>query len=132
MRITPIRYVRDIEKSNRFYAMLGLTEQAAATSGTWAELHGEGGGLGLHIAATPRTHLDAGAVSLQFTCDEKLEPLAGRLAAAGFGPSAIMDETFGRYFTVADPDGYLLQVNEADEELQNISYETRESAALKP
>lgn len=132
MRITPIRYVRDIEKSNRFYAMLGLTEQAAATSGTWAELHGEGGGLGLHIAATPSNHLDAGAVSLQFTSDEKLEPLADCLAAAGFVPSAIMDETFGRYFTVADPDGYLLQVNEADEELRNISYETRESAALKP
>ena len=132
MRITPIRYVRDIEKSNRFYASLGLTEQASATSGTWAELHGEGGGLGLHIAATPGNHLDAGSVSLQFTSDEKLEPLAERLAAAGFGPSAIFDETFGRYFTVADPDGYLLQVNEADEELQNISYETRESAALKP
>ena len=132
MRITPIRYVRDIEKSNRFYTMLGLTEQAAATSGTWAELHGGGGGLGLHIAATPSTHLDAGAVSLQFTSDEKLDPLAERLAAAGFEPSAIIDETFGRYFTVADPDGYVLQVNEADEELRNISYETLESAALKP
>lgn len=131
MRITPIRYVRDIGKSNRFYAMLGLTGQAAATSGTWAELRGEGGGLGPHIAATPSTHLDA-AVSLQFTSDEKLEPLAERLAAAGFEPSAIIDETFGRYFIVADPDGYLLQVNEADEELRNISYETRESAALKP
>ena len=132
MRITPTRYVRDIGKSNRFYAMLGLTEQAAATSGTWAELRGEGGGLGLHIAATPSTHLDAGAVSLQLTSDEKLEPLAERLTAAGFEPSAIIDETFGRYFIVADPDGYLLQVNEADEELRSISYETRESAALKP
>jgi catechol 2,3-dioxygenase-like lactoylglutathione lyase family enzyme len=131
MRITPIRYVRDIQKSNRFYGLLGLTERAAATSGTWAELHADGGGLGLHIAESPGSHQDAGAVSLQFTSDENLEPLAGRLAAAGFEPSAIMDETFGRYFTVADPDGYLLQVNEADEELQNISYETRESAALK-
>ncbi|KUM33692.1 VOC family protein [Arthrobacter sp. EPSL27] len=131
MRITPIRYVRDIETSNRFYAMLGLTEQAAATSGTWAEMRGDGGGLGLHIAAAPSTHRDAGAVSLQFTSDEKLETVAARLASAGFAPSVIIDETFGRFFTVADPDGYVLQVNEADEDLQNISYETRESAALK-
>lgn len=132
MRITPIRYVRDIQTSNRFYALLGLAEKDAATSGTWAELRANGGGLGLHIAAAPTSHSDAGAVSLQFTSDEKLEPLAGRLASAGFEPSVIMDETFGRYFTVADPDGYVLQINEADEELQSLSYETRESAALKP
>lgn len=131
MKITPIRYVRDIGRSNRFYALLGLTERAEATSGTWAELHADGASLGLHIASSPGGHLDAGAVSLQFTSDEALEPVAERLARAGFEPSAIMDETFGRYFTVSDPDGYLFQVNEADEELQSISYETRESAALK-
>ncbi|WP_426979478.1 hypothetical protein ACQCSU_09455 [Pseudarthrobacter sp. O4] len=81
---------------------------------------------------TPRRELiDAGSVSPQFTSDEKLEPVAGRLAGAGFEPSVIIDETFGRYFTVSDPDGYLLQVNEADEELRSIPYETRVSAALK-
>ncbi|MDR6415668.1 hypothetical protein [Pseudarthrobacter sulfonivorans] len=42
-----------------------------------------------------------------------------------------MDETFGRFITVKDPDGYLIQVNEMDEDLQNLSYEIRESAALK-
>lgn len=131
MKITPIRYVRDIERSNHFYTLLGLTERAEATSGTWAELHADGGRLGLHIAGSPGSHLDAGSVSLQFTSDEALEPVARRLAAAGFETSAIIDETFGRFFTVSDPDGYLLQVNEADEELQGISYETRESAALK-
>lgn len=131
MKITPIRYVRDIERSNHFYTLLGLTERTEATSGTWAELRGDGGGLGLHIAGSPGSHLDAGSVSLQFTSDEALERVAERLTAAGFEPSALMDETFGRYFTVLDPDGYLLQVNETDEDLQGISYETRESAALK-
>lgn len=132
MRITPIRFVRDVEASRAFYAVLGLAERTEATSGTWADLNAVGGSLGLHIARHPGTHDDAGAVALQFTSDEKLEPLAERLAAAGYEASPVMDETFGRYFTVLDPDGYRIQVNEADEDLQNLSYEIRESAALKP
>ena len=132
MRITPIRFVHDVDASRAFYAALGLAERTEATSGTWAELHADGGRLGLHIAAMPSTHHDAGAVALQFTSDERLDPLVERLAAAGYETSPIMDETFGRFFTVQDPDGYRIQVNEADEDLQGLSYEIRESAALKP
>ncbi len=131
MKVTPIRFVRNIELANRFYSALGLHENAAATSGTWADLRGGGGQLGLHIAETETTHADARAVALQFTSDEKLELSAKRLTDAGYMPSDIMDETFGRYFTVKDPDGYLIQVNELDEEFSSLSYETRESSALK-
>ena len=131
MKVTPIRFVRNVETANRFYSTLGLTENADAISGTWADLRGEGGRLGLHIAQAGTTHADSGAVALQFTTDEKLEVTVDRLVTAGYFPSTIMDETFGRYFTVEDPDGYLVQINEADDELQNLSYETRESAALK-
>ena len=131
MRITPIRFVRDVEASLAFYAALGLAERSKATSGTWSELRAGGGSLGLHIAKDPGTHDDTGSVALQFTSDERLEPLAERLAAAGYETSPVTDETFGRFFTVRDPDGYLIQVNEADEELQGLSYEIRESAALK-
>ncbi|MDJ0319925.1 VOC family protein [Pseudarthrobacter sp. PS3-L1] len=131
MKVTPIRFVRDIELANRFYSALGLLENAAATSGTWADMRGGGSQLGLHIAETATTHADAGAVALQFTSDEKLELTTKRLEEAGYTPSEIMDETFGRYFTVKDPDGYLIQVNELDEELNSLSYETRESSALK-
>lgn len=53
------------------------------------------------------------------------------MGAAGYEASPITDETFGRYFTVPDPDGYLIQVNEADQELQSRSYEIRESGAIK-
>ena len=131
MRVTPIRFVRNVETANRFYSTLGLIENADATSGTWADLRGEGGRLCLHIAQLGSTHADSGAVALQFTTDEKLEVTIDRLVTAGYFPSTILDETFGRYFTVEDPDGYLVQINEADDELQNLSYETRESAALK-
>ena len=132
MRITPIRFVRDIEASRAFYAVLGLAERTEATSGTWADLGAAGGSLGLHIAQHPGTHDDPGAVALQFTSDERLDAVAERMAAAGYETSPIVDETFGRFFTVQDPDGYRIQVNEADEDLQGLSYEIRESAALKP
>lgn len=131
MRVTPIRFVRDIELANKFYSTLGLNENASATSGTWADLHGKGGQLGLHIAPSGTTQLDAGAVALHFSTDENLERTVERLTAAGYAPSDIFDETFGRFITVSDPDGYLIQVNEMDEDLQNLSYEIRESAALK-
>lgn len=131
MKITPIRFVRNIGLANRFYSALGLLEHAPATSETWAEMRGGGGQLGLHIAEMATTHADAGAVALQFASDEKLELTAKRLEDAGYAPSDIMDETFGRYFTVEDPDGYLIQVNELDEEFSSLSYETRESSALK-
>ncbi|MET3920817.1 hypothetical protein [Arthrobacter sp. UYEF20] len=66
MKISPIRYGRDIERSNRFYALLGLAEKAGAPSGTWAELHADGGQLGLHIARVagqpPRRRLGLAAV----------------------------------------------------------------------
>lgn len=131
MKVTPIRFVRNIELANKFYSALGLNENAAATSGTWADLRGTGGQLGLHIARVGTTQSDAGAVALQFSTEEKLELTASRLRDAGYAPSDIMDETFGRYFTVEDPDGYRLQVNEMDAEFSNLSYETSESAALK-
>lgn len=131
MKVTPIRFVRNIELANKFYSVLGLNENAAATSGTWADMRGDGGQLGLHIAEGQTTHVDAGALALQFTTDEDLEVTAKRLRDAGYMPSAIMDENFGRYLTVQDPDGYLIQVNELDGEFTNLSYETRESAALK-
>ena len=67
MRVTPIRFVRDIELANKFYSTLGLNENASATSGTWADLHGKGGQLGLHIAQMGTTHSDAGAVALHFS-----------------------------------------------------------------
>ncbi|MHA7302732.1 VOC family protein [Pseudarthrobacter sp. MDT1-22] len=131
MRVTPIRFVRNIELANKFDSTLGLNENAAATSGTWADLHGNGGQLRLHIAQAGTTHSDAGAVALHFSTDEKLELTAERLRAAGYAPSDIMDETFGRFITVNDPDGYRIQVNEMDADHQNLSYEIRESAAPK-
>jgi hypothetical protein len=57
---------------------------------------------------------------LSFEADERLEDVAGRLRAAGYElETEIVDESFGRSFTIRDPEGLLIQVNENDYELQS-------------
>lgn len=125
-RITPIRMVADVAASTAFYALLGLDERTQETSRTWASLTGSGGAVGLHIASAGKSR----EVSFQVTVDDgELDAVRARLAAHGHAPGAILDETFGRYFEVADPDGYVVQVNEAPDDLSR-SYETEESRAL--
>ena len=129
-RITPIRFTRNVGELTAFYALLGLTEKTTETSRTWSSLAGSGGGLGIHIIEQPTTEADPRSVSLQLTTDDTdLDTLHERLSANGHEPGPIMDETFGRFFTVADPDGYLVHVNETPDEFSR-SYETRDSAAL--
>lgn len=125
--VTPIRFTTDIAASTAFYRALGLAERTGETSRSWASLMGEGGDLGLHIASASTTAADADAVSLQFTvADGALERARIQLVTAGYEPGAIMDETFGRFFVVADPDGYRIQVNELPEEFSR-SYVTEDS-----
>jgi hypothetical protein len=75
-----------LSSNQKTLATLGLDENPSATSGTWADLRGGGGSLGIHIAQEATTHTDAAAVVLQFTTDERLEITAKRLAIAGYAP----------------------------------------------
>jgi hypothetical protein len=114
----------------QFYALLDLEESSEQTSQTWAQLDAQGGALCLHISAERRSDRDAAAVSLQATVPiDSLDAVHRRFDDAGRNPGAIVDETFGRYFVVVDPDGYAVQVNEVPAELQR-SYETAESRAV--
>src|SRR5689334_2346226 len=102
--ITPIRFTTDVRAAADFYSLLGLDERESETSRTWASLVAAGGGLGIHIADLPTRDEDSRAVSLQATVDGNgptLDELHARLTAAGHAPGDILDETFGRYFTVA-------------------------------
>jgi len=114
----PIRYVRDMEAAGRFYTALGLavefTSRAPRTGPSmWVELRGGPGGMALHHVAEP-----GAGVELAFVAEEPLEDVVERLVAAGYRPAtAIVDEAFGRSFTVRDPEGLLIQVNEHDREL---------------
>lgn len=116
MKVMPICYVADMAASARFYAALGLVPGDSSRPGDWAELNAAGGTLALHSARTAEQNIP-GRVELSFETAEPLEVLAGRLAAAGFAPEAIVDENFGRSLRVTDPDGVLVQVNEQDRDL---------------
>lgn len=116
----PIRYVRDVAAAARFYQALGLRpgyRQPAPRRGPtqWVELRGGEGTLALHQAGPAG---EGPPVELAFEAGEPLEPVVARLRAAGFEPAtAIVDESFGRSFTVHDPEGLLIQVNEHDRDL---------------
>jgi catechol 2,3-dioxygenase-like lactoylglutathione lyase family enzyme len=113
MKVMPIRYVRDMAASERFYGLLGLTVDARQRNGHWMELGAGAGVLALHL--TQAADADP-AVELSFVAEEPLERLQARLAEAGF-ESDIVDEAFGRSLRVVDPEGVRLQVNEHDKEL---------------
>lgn len=137
MQPMPIRYVRDVPGAQRFYEALGLrvgfAGPAPRRGGTrWVELVGAAGAtMALHYVeapddsaaapAGPEEEADVAAargaptLALAFHAHEPLEEVVARLRAVGYAPTTeIVDETFGRSFTVSDPEGLTIQVNEPD------------------
>jgi predicted lactoylglutathione lyase len=119
-----IRYVKDMEAARRFYLALGLTHdftsrQPRRGPSVWTELAGTpGAGLALHYA--PEDSGIGKDAELSFQSEEPLEDVVERLHDAGYEPETdIVDESFGRSFTIRDPEGLLIQVSENDYELQS-------------
>jgi catechol 2,3-dioxygenase-like lactoylglutathione lyase family enzyme len=124
MRPMTIRYVKDMEAARRFYLALGLTHDFTSRKprrgpSVWTELVGTPGtGLALHYVPEDGD-IDKDA-ELCFQAEEPLEDVVERLRAAGYEPETdIVDESFGRAFTIRDPEGLLIAVNENDYELQS-------------
>jgi catechol 2,3-dioxygenase-like lactoylglutathione lyase family enzyme len=123
MRPMTIRYVKDMDAARRFYETLGLTHDFTSRKprrgpSVWTELTGvPGSGLALHYDPDGGIGI---AASLCFQSDEPLEDVVDRMRVAGYEPETeIVDESFGRSFTIRDPEGLLIQVNENDYELQS-------------
>lgn len=122
IRVAPIRFAENVRECAEFYALLGLTEDTTQTSDNWSTLDAPGGAVNIHIAEKHGSHSNAGTVSLQFAVDEgELNDLHQKLSQAGHTPAPVVDETFGRFFTVTDPDGYEITVFETPDELK-VSY----------
>jgi catechol 2,3-dioxygenase-like lactoylglutathione lyase family enzyme len=124
MRPMTIRYVKDMDAARRFYLALGLTHDFTSRKprrgpSVWTELTGTPGtGLALHYA--PEGSGIGTSAELCFQAEEPLEDVVERLRAAGYEPETdIVDESFGRAFTIRDPEGLLIAVNENDYELQS-------------
>lgn len=112
MKLMPIVYVTDMERSSRFYAALGLKGDVQDRAAMWAEFTLGDAVLALHHIDQVPTPL-IGQVELAMVSDEPLETVAERLRAAGVAlEREITDEAFGRSIQVRDPDGLVIQINE--------------------
>jgi hypothetical protein len=123
MRVMAIRYVRDVAAARQFYEVIGLTLDFASRrprkggAPVWTELAGSGSHSNLALHQWDEGPV--GRVELTFQADEPLEQVVERLREAGYEPATeIVDEAFGRSFTIHDPEGLLIQINENDYELQ--------------
>jgi catechol 2,3-dioxygenase-like lactoylglutathione lyase family enzyme len=117
MKVMPIRYVTDVEESERFYAALGLDVERRGRTPGWSEMAARGGLVGLHSAQGGEPPRSPDTVELVLVADEPLEEVAHRLTAAGYAHEPIADEAFGRFLQVVDPDGLVVQVQELDPSL---------------
>lgn len=117
MKVMPVRYVTDVEASQRFYAALGLSVQQRSRSGHWAELVGSAGPVALHTASASSGERRVTDVEPCLVTDVALEEVVKALDAAGYPHEGIVEDSFGRSLTVADPDGLRIQVDEHDPSL---------------
>jgi catechol 2,3-dioxygenase-like lactoylglutathione lyase family enzyme len=115
MKVVPIVYVTDMQRSLDWYRRLIPHAGLLSTSPYWSELSlGATASLALHIVGeiTPGSQL-----GLALEADRSLEVITERLAEAGISiDREIADEAFGRSMVIHDPDGLGIQINEHDRE----------------
>ena len=111
MKLMPLIYVTDMEKSISFYSKLLPASTVVTTSPYWTELNVGGSSLALHITESVDHSGDGVAVSLDAATT--LEQVLSLLEEAGITPTGeICAQPFGRSVTVTDPDGLVIQINE--------------------
>ena len=116
MKMMPIVYVTNMEKSVAFYEALGLTTKTEDRSGMWFELTLGDAVLALHFA-DELPEQKGQRMQLTFVSTQKLENLFEQLEKQNVELEGIVDEAFGRSFKVYDPDGLMIQINEHEEAL---------------
>jgi catechol 2,3-dioxygenase-like lactoylglutathione lyase family enzyme len=108
---TPFVYVRDMRTSLAFYQALGFTVRH--TSDEWSELLIDNAILALHLSPPSANPNQASQMGLALRANRPLEYLYQQWDDAGIEIiGGIQVQPFGRSFTVRDPDGVLIQVNE--------------------
>jgi predicted lactoylglutathione lyase len=118
MKLMPIVYITDMNRSIAFYESLGLKTSAKQRNDYWTELSLGDAILALHKDHDlPDPHKNQ-RLMLTLVTHDPLETLVERLQRAGIQPArAIADEAFGRSLLLHDPDGLPVQINQHDEEL---------------
>ena len=112
MRLVPIVYVTDMDRSTDFFEALGANV-AGERNPYWTELDLGSSHFALHISGPMEPGPQRVGISL--SADRRLEDIVADLDAAGVGLArGIADETFGRSMVIQDPDGLTIQINEHD------------------
>jgi uncharacterized glyoxalase superfamily protein PhnB len=111
MKLIPIVFVTDMDRAVGFYTKLLPTDAIVTTSPYWTELKVGDASLALHI--TELVDHAGNGMGLSLDAATPLEDVLADLNEAGIAPSGeICDQPFGRSFTVNDPDGLVIQINE--------------------
>lgn len=112
MKLMPVLHVSDVQRSLEFYLTLGFSVSQRGRSGGWAELSLGDALLALHRADT----LPPISSRLEL-CLLSHEPIERLLEQLNLAQPFVVDEAFGRSFTLSDPDGNPVQINEHDSSL---------------
>ena len=104
VHLKPIVYVTDMAASTAWYEAL-LAGEPTMVSEHWTTFDCGGATLALHLTDED---LGPGGVELSLVAEAPLETAHARCA----GAAEIIEQPFGRSFTVTDPDGTVIQVNE--------------------
>ena len=111
MKLIPLVYVTDMDRSISFYTRLLPAAKIVTSSPAWTELRVGEATLALHIAETVDHEGDG--MGLGLDAPTKLEDVLSLLGGAGISPSGeICSQPFGRSVSVTDPDGLIIQINE--------------------
>jgi len=111
MKLTPLVYVTDMDRSIDFYTRMLPEATVATSSAYWTELLVGGATLALHLAG--EVDHEGDGMGLGFDATVPLEDVVAHLESAGIAPSGeICAQPFGRSVTVTDPDGLAIQINE--------------------
>ena len=115
MKLMPMIYSTDLDRSIAFYERLGFTLGNRQRSGTWAELQLGDAILALHETETIPPVEGEVRVLLTLLAEEPLPDLQARLEEAGVEiVRPATDEAFGRSMEIRDPDGLVVWINEHD------------------
>jgi len=104
MQLQTIVYVTDMAASTAWYQHL-LDRSPTVASDHWTSFTCDGATLALH---SHDQKLSAGNVELSLVVSGTLEDARARTD----DPTEIIEQPFGRSFTVTDPDGARIQINE--------------------
>lgn len=126
--VRPVRFTSQVLEMQRFLELIGLRPWLVSDRGGWADLACAAGRVALHDVATAESAVRPGQTTLSFEGAD-LDELARTLEEAGVAGVSVYDEAYGRVLTCQDPDGAVVAVDEAPDDLYGYQVHRGPAAA---